>query len=336
MKKLLLVLLVVTLASFLFVGCLPTTTPAEGEGEGEGEGVTEVVVDITDSVVLDGKTYVSAGSHDITVTFPAPVNGAVTAYVGLCGGDYSKGLLEDIIAAGGISAVMFPTNEDRTIWSGSASFLGVGPDLLLSEDFVGCCASYVFISSGACEDEVCLQLPVIVDSCYPYAEIELTLEEDYCGCGGCAVTFSSLTDEEECEADVECCGDDCSGLASWSITLYDGEPFDVCCDPSVCEEPIGSASGVCPVDFTTACLDETAEDEFYYAIIELVDNVGLEQTYYAQFTIAGGASSDADCVLEVFEGSEGKKECVDWDDVTTDTIGECEAECGLFIDGLID
>jgi len=32
MKKLLLVLLVVTLAAFLFVGCLPTT-PTEGEGE---------------------------------------------------------------------------------------------------------------------------------------------------------------------------------------------------------------------------------------------------------------------------------------------------------------
>ena len=37
MKKLFLVLLVVTLAAFLFVGCLPVT-PSEGEGEGEGEG----------------------------------------------------------------------------------------------------------------------------------------------------------------------------------------------------------------------------------------------------------------------------------------------------------
>ena len=36
MRKLLLVLLVVTLAAFLFIGCLPAT-PTEGEGEGEGE-----------------------------------------------------------------------------------------------------------------------------------------------------------------------------------------------------------------------------------------------------------------------------------------------------------
>ena len=55
MKKLLLVLLVVTLASFLFVGCLPTT-PTEGEGEGEGEAEPAVTVAIGDSVVLVGKT----------------------------------------------------------------------------------------------------------------------------------------------------------------------------------------------------------------------------------------------------------------------------------------
>ncbi len=36
MKKILLVFLVVILASFLFIGCLPTT-PTEGEGEGESE-----------------------------------------------------------------------------------------------------------------------------------------------------------------------------------------------------------------------------------------------------------------------------------------------------------
>ena len=38
MKKLLLVLLMITIASFLFVGCLPVT-PTEGEGEGEVDDV---------------------------------------------------------------------------------------------------------------------------------------------------------------------------------------------------------------------------------------------------------------------------------------------------------
>jgi len=39
MKKLFLVLLVVVLAFFLLIGCLPVTPPAEGEGEGECEPV---------------------------------------------------------------------------------------------------------------------------------------------------------------------------------------------------------------------------------------------------------------------------------------------------------
>jgi len=329
MKKLLLVLLVVALASFLLVGCLGEGTVVDDDDDDDdvvvGEG--EVVVTIADSVVLDDKTYVSAGSHDIVVTFPAPVSGTVTAYIGLCGGDYSKGLVGDLLAAGGISVVLFP-NADKTIWTGSAEFLGWG----LLEDPSGCCASYVFISSGECEDETCIQFPVIVDACDPYARIELTLEEDYCVCGGCAVTFSSDAIEEVCAEDTECCGDDCSGLASWSITLYDGQPFDVCCDPSQCEEPIGSDSGTCPVDFTTACLDaNTLANPFYYAVIELVDNVDLEQTYYVRFTIAGGTTTDADCVLEVFEGFEGLVDCVDWNTASDDVIGACYSDCNVLV-----
>jgi len=38
MKKLLFVLLVITLASFFFVGCFGVAYGTEGEGEGEGEG----------------------------------------------------------------------------------------------------------------------------------------------------------------------------------------------------------------------------------------------------------------------------------------------------------
>jgi len=313
MKKLLLVLLVVTLASFLFVGCVPTVVD-DGDDVVDGDVATEVVVAIADSIVLDGKTYVSGGAHDITVTFPAPVTGNVTGNVTGCTGDYSKSTL---FPAPDSAVVLFP-NPDKTVWDGSATFYS-------SES--GCCASYVEINSGECSDLVCIVFPVIVDDCAPYAEIELTLEEDYCVCGGCAVTFSSITTEEVCEADVECCGDDCSGLASWSITLYDGEPFDVCCDPSVCEEPIGSDSGVCPVDFTTVCLTANTTNPYYYAVIELVDNVGLETTYYVRFTLAGGASSDADCVLEVFEGFEGTVDCVDWNDVSADIVGSCVAEC---------
>jgi predicted small secreted protein len=73
MKKLFLLFLVVVLAAFFLVGCIPVTP-----GEGEVESETEVTVVIEDAVFIDGKTYVSDGVHDITVTFPAPVAGVVT------------------------------------------------------------------------------------------------------------------------------------------------------------------------------------------------------------------------------------------------------------------
>jgi hypothetical protein len=300
MKKLLLVLLVVTLASFLFVGCLPVT-PAEGEGEGEGEGEVGVTVVIADSVVVDGKTYVSGGAHDITVTFSAPVVGGVSASISPCTGDYRNG--------GGV--VLFP-NADRTIWTGSGDF-GYG---------TGCCASYVEVLSGECEADVCIWFPVIVDSCYPFAEFEIDVED--CECEGCEITFETITDPEECAEDIVCCDDECSGLASWSVVLYDGDPFDECCDPDICEEPIGSCSGTdCPIVCETDCLTAGT----YYAVITLVDNVGNETVYYAKIVLSGDGSTE-DCAVLVYEGTAADAPiCVIWDEATTDTIGECSEYC---------
>ena len=296
MKKLLLVLLIVALASFLFVGCLPVT-PAEGEGEGEGEGEVGVTVEIEGAVVIDGKTYVSGGNHTITVTFPAPVVGGVGAWISWCTGDYRQPMGD---------VVLFP-NADRTVWTGSGYF-GTG---------TGCCASYVEVWSGECEDEVCIWFPVIVDPCYPFAEIGITAEA--CECEGCEISFESIAESFDCEADEECCGDECSGLASWSVVLYDGDPFDECCDPSVCEEPIGSCSGTaCPIECTTECLPEGT----YYAVVTLVDAVGLEKTYYAEIILGD------DCDIDITEGwATNPPECINWDSITTDTIGECYDSC---------
>jgi len=301
MKKLLLVLLVVTLASFLFVGCLPTT-PAEGEGEGEGEGEVGVTVEIEGAVVVDEKTYLSIGNHTITVTFPAPVVGGVGAYITNCSGDYrNRG------GDCGHEVVLFP-NADRTVWTGSGEFGPCGED---------CCASYVEVWSGECEDEVCIWFPVIVDFCPPFAEIEITA--DACECEGCEITFENITNTEDCLPDEECCGDECSGLASWSVVLYDGDPFDECCDPNVCEEPIGSCSGTeCPISCVTECLGP----DTYYAVVTLVDNVGNEIVYYARIVLG------EDCSIEVTEGwSTSAPECVSWNSGTSDTIGECDPFC---------
>ena len=311
MKKLLLVLAVVAMASFLLVGCLPGTTPSEGEGEGEGE--CEVTVEIEDAAVVDGKTYVSGGTHDVTVTFCAPVAGAVRVFITDCGGDYRT-------IDGGTEVVMFP-DATRTIWTGSGKF---GGD---TGEFAGCCASYVYVESGECLAEVCLEFPVIVDSCYPYAVVDIDVED--CECEDCKLVFTTgETVGGECAPDTECCGDDCSGIASWSVVLYDGEPFDECCDPSICEEPIGSCSGTaCPIECETECLDA----DVYYAVITVVDNVGLETVYYAEIDLKGDGSTE-DCTIEVREGIVNPnwvygQPCIIWGD-TTDHVGTCEeAKC---------
>ncbi len=315
MKKLFLVLLVVTLASFLFVGCLPTT-PTEGEGEGEGEGECEVTVEIDGAVVVDGKTYVSGGTHDITVTFCAPVVGGVSAYFTECWGDYSKDGI-DKGKENGYGGVVLFTNADRTVWSGSG-FFGCTNDFEKNGiKCPPCCASYVEVYAGECEDEACIWFPVIVDSCPPYVEIEITADD--CECEGCEIDFATIVDEFLCEGDEECCGDDCSGIASWSVVLYDEYPFDECCDPSICEEPIGSCSGTaCPIECTTECLTEGE----YFAVITIVDNVGLETVYYARIDLG------ADCDIDITEGLEvGPPSCVVWATVTTDTIGSCYDVC---------
>ncbi len=300
MKKLLLVLLVVALASFLFVGCLPTT-PAEGEGEGEGE--CEITVVVGDAVVVDGKTYVSGGTHDITVTYCAPVAGSVVVTITGCGGDYRD--------APDMDVVMFP-DATRTIWTGSGDF-GHG---------TGCCASYVQVASGECLADVCIEFPIIVDSCKPYAVVEIDV--DNCTCADCKLIFTTGELTGVCAPDTECCGDDCSGLVSWSIVLYEGYPFDECCDPSVCEEPVGSCSGTaCPIECTTECLDAGE----YWAVITLADAVGLETVYIAEIDLTGGANEDETCEIVVVEWDPISSDPCVVNPETHDWVGTCEEVC---------
>jgi hypothetical protein len=278
MKKLLLVLLVVALASFLFVGCLPTT-PAEGEGEGEGEGEATVTVVIGDSVVLNGKTYVKGGSHSITVTFAEAVTGNVSAVITDCGGNYKA-------TAVNTAVVLFPDAEKK-VWTGSGTF-GLGYDTS-SE----CCASYVQVKSGECLDEVCIEFPVIVDKAKPFAQIKVTADE--CPCDSeVIVHFDSTTSSSTCATSAECCGDDCSALASWAIDLYKTNPFDICCD-TPCVEPIASCSGVgCAIDCDTACLKTSDSavsgapaDGLYFVVTTLLDEVGNKTRYYSKILLDG-------------------------------------------------
>ena len=267
MKKLLFVLLIVALASYLFVGCIPVT-PTEGEGEVEGE-VEGVTVAIADSAKVGDYTYVSAGPHDITVTFPAPVAGLVSASISPCSGDYTKAFIAD-----GTSVVLFP-DATRKIWTGSGTFTATGENK--------CCASYVEVVSGECSDVVCIAFPVIVDGEAPEATVEVCLAD--CTCAGCEIVFSSHISTALCAPDEVICGDDCSGLASWAIDIFDRYPFDECCE-TPCYEPIESGSGVCPIDFTTTCLTDLIPGvlDTVYAVVTLVDNVGNDRRFGATIT----------------------------------------------------
>ena len=236
MKKLLLVLLVVTLASFLFVGCIPSV-PAEGEGEGEGEAGLCPTVTFSDSVDVDGKTYVKSGVNTtITVTYATP-----TVLAGVYIGDplksYPVGVPE-----WSFEVVMY-TEDGGLTYTGTTKFYDTAKPW--------CDEAYVYVVAGdPCCPVVC-KYPLTVDGEDPYAKIEVCIDD--CICAGCTLSFTS-TVTTGCTETVNC-GDDCSGLASWSIVIYDEYPFEDCCEVP-CEEAVDFASGTeCPIDFTTTCLE---------------------------------------------------------------------------------
>jgi hypothetical protein len=274
MKKLLLVLMVVAIAAFLLVGCIPVT-PGEGEGEGEGEVICPAITiagSYTDPV--SGKTYVKGDPDELTdvvVTYAQPTSG-VSIY--LVGGVW-------LALEGGVelkdktSLFSFDLELPYTLSADGKTYTASLPKGLSSLD----CETFmikVVSCDGACE---CVE-SFTVDSEAPTAKIELC--SDGCSCAGCALSFTSTT-TEGCTDTVNC-GDDCSGFASWTISIYDDIPFDECCDAS-CETPIATDSGVCPIDFTTSCLttvidnldavgDTVEGGEFVFAVVTLVDNVG--------------------------------------------------------------
>ncbi|RLC35779.1 MAG: hypothetical protein DRH33_08110 [Candidatus Nealsonbacteria bacterium] len=315
MKKLLLVLLVVALASFLFVGCLPTT-PAEGEGEGEGEGEVGIcpTVAVTSQVAVGGKNYIKAGSQTITVTFAVPTE-PVSVYVG-------SGL-KTLPSTGAEEVVMYTT--DKLVYTGTFSF---GTDETGEVLDNPCGEAYIYVST--CETCDYCKFPYTVDAVGPKSEIVIASVAcaDVCDPDGkCTLTFKTPKAASTC-ADV-CCGDVCSGFASYNIDLYTSDPFDDCCDvPCVTPAYSCTTGTVCPIDCTLTCITgtKTATDKVYYMVASLLDAVGNRTRYYAKLTL------DSACGLTVEEFSEnvsigGVPTCTDFETdgiVQEDkTIGGC-------------
>jgi len=319
MKKLLLVLLVVALSSFLFVGCLPTT-PAEGEGEGEGEVGICPTVAVTSQVAVGGKTYIKAGTQTITVTFAVPTE-PVSVYVG---GSLKVAILNNNpegIPDNAVEVVMYP-DADKKAYTGTFNFLGSGKQKAIENNFIhnpSCSEDYIYVLT--CETCAPCKYPYIVDGEGPETEIEITSKA--CVCEGCDLIFKTPTQTEVCGVTDECCGDDCSGFASYTIDLYTSDPFDACCDVPCITPAYSCPAGVaCPVDCTLSCIPA----DKYWVVVTLLDAVGNRTRYYAIVDLA------TDCSFTVTEYYENVKpagsdtyECTDWTSIkdTDTTIGFC-------------
>jgi len=284
MKKLLLVLLVVALASFLFAGCLPVT-PSEGEGEGEGEGEVPVAAITVEDEYDDGlgTIYVrGCSSLDVTVTFAEAVAADQDVWVRL--NDGSKGDPFSWYLAEGSGTVFVA--ED-------VSF----PCCVQFKDKVECndCEPLCIevMVGDVCCSEVIYHETRTVDSEYPYLALYLSVED----CGPCDdlanISFTS-SKLGECDVEEECCGDDCSGVAGWTVTVYGpvfieesegGDPDfeDLGGYNPECMTPCFEDSGVCPIDGSTGCLDclvfgyDSDEEPVYatyYVELTFADNVG--------------------------------------------------------------
>ena len=133
--------------------------------------------------------------------------------------------------------------------------------------------------------------------------------------------FESTPTDPECGESEECCGDSCSGIASWSIDIYDEDPFDECCNVP-CIEPIDSCSGTsCPISCESICL----EIGIYKVVITLVDAVGNETRYYGNIELIEDPSG---CLVFVTQYLENPSGYTDWSQVLQqegNTLGYCNS-----------
>ena len=290
MKKLLLVLLVVALASFLFVGCIPVT-PSEGEGEGEVEVGICPTVAVTSQVLVGSKNYIKGGSQTITVTFAVPTE-PVSVYIGSA--------IKGVPAVGDMEVVMY-ANAAKTVYTGTFIFGASALD---------CAEAYIYVET--CDACAYCKYPYTVDKTGPASQIKIS--KAACVCEGCTIEFDSTADTTVCTTDV-CCGDYCSGFGSYAIDLYTAKPFNTCCDVP-CATPAYSCPGgvACPIDCTLSCITgtTTTTPKVYYAVATLLDKVGNRTRYYATLTL------DSGCGLTVQEYTQNTGLCSDY----TVTLGD--------------
>jgi len=286
MKKLLLVLMVVALAAFLLVGCIPST-PAEGEGEGETEVEICPTLTVSGEVTIAGAKYLKKGTQTITVTFAAATQ-PVTVYVSnILDGDTTTkanpvGVPDDAIE------VVMSADATKKVYTGKFGFQGDAD----------CDTAYIYVvTCGTCAP---CKFAYTVDNLGPCSKVEI---REYpttgCPCGGININFRLPVAAATCDT-YGCCGDYCSGLNTYKFDLYKVNPFGTCCDIP-CASPVATCGGTgCAIDCTISCFDTltyytTTTGVDYYLVATLADKVGNKTYYYAILRI------DTDDLVSVYE-----------------------------------
>jgi len=287
MKKLLLVLLVVALASFLFVGCLTVPEGTEGEEEeGEVESACPTV-SVATEVEISGTKYINNGSRVITVTF-AEATEPVSVYVGakLDGDTTTKG--NPVGVPETAQEVVLSADATKKVYTGTFTFQGDAD----------CDTAYIYVVT--CATCAPCKFPYTVDNAGPCSEVEIyEYPTTGCSCGGVNIRFRTPVAASSCDA-YGCCGDYCTGLDTYKFELYKANPFGTCCDVP-CLSPVATCEGTgCDLDCTISCFDTllystTTTGVDYFLVTTLADKVGNKTYYYAILNI------DTDDIVSVTE-----------------------------------
>jgi len=279
MKKLLLVLMVVALASFLMVGCLGEGTVVDDDDDDDDDVIPPVEAAITvenEYTNVGGVTFVACKNADddpsvITVTLPAPVEVDYVVYVAVKTWDGTEYIYEPKVAA--------TPNPARTVWTvDDFPWSEYGCD---DDPYICLCEPICLVAivqHPCCPGEE-VALKIVTVDCTP-PELDLLVKftdcEDECvdpdPCDppvpGMSMEWTSRT-SDACDT-LDCCEDTCSLVNGWSLVI----------DPDECLGPCDTIPGTgCPVEgvLECGCLDyapDTSEDVCYYVDFSFEDNVG--------------------------------------------------------------
>ena len=280
MKKLLLVLMVVAMASFLLVGCLPGVTP-EPEPEPEPEALATIAV-AKEYTNAAGVTFVACGK-DVVVTLPTAVAPEYVVYVAQ---KVFVGLADGVEVYEYKEIEAATPNADRTVWTAKKY-----TTVPVEEECVPICL-VALVKHPCCPGEEVALRVVTVDCTPPVLDlfVKFTDCEDVCvipdpcvpEVPGAYMQWTSRT-TGLCET-VDCCKDACSGVDVWSLVI----DYDLCLGP--CDTETGTG---CPVEgaFECGCLayddpaTELVNEGIHYVDFSFEDNVGnaVESTWKLTF-----------------------------------------------------